>query len=37
MDGDTLDDQDLRILQNLAQQIMPGVNTCPVQTVVGGH
>lgn len=37
MEGDTLDDQDLRILQNLAQQIMSGVNTCPVPTVVGGH
>lgn len=37
MDGDTLDDQDLRILQNLAQQITSGVNTCPVPTVTGGR
>lgn len=37
MDGDELDAQDLRILQNLAQQIASGVNTCTAPTMVGEH
>lgn len=37
MDGDELDAQDLPILQNLAQQIMSGTNTCTVPSMPAEH
>jgi N-acetylmuramoyl-L-alanine amidase len=37
MDSDQLDTQDSRILQNLVQQIVSGVNACTVPAMVGEH
>lgn len=37
MDGDELDAQDSRILQNLAQQIVPRMNTCAAPAPAGDH